>query len=472
LISVYMRTARTVLLVLCAIGVFAGTAAERLERDDLVVLEGATLIDATGAGPREGSVVVIRGSRILRVGKMGEFRYSEKATTINLTGRWIVPGFMDLHAHMDHLDGPLPPVEVLGTLLRFGITTFRSPAAGPGAGTELRDRIAAGEIAGPRMFAAGRLIDLPDGRRRPFAVEITSVAEVRAEVRRQAAAGVDWVKFYNKLSPELLRAGIEEARAAGLRTIAHLGATGWAEAARLGIDAVVHCGAAAPTWELVPPERRSPFLEFYVPRPNFDATLFAPWWRAVDLDGAHFKALVAVLAERGVEVNPTLVLLESMYWGDERRLLEELEPEYAPSAIARRWRKEAHYTEAWPAEAREAAKRTFAVTLEMVRRLHEGGVLLTAGTDMANPWLTPGVSFHRELWLLQRSGIPALDVLTIATRNGAKALGILHDVGTIEAGKRADLLVLSANPLADIRNTRAIAAVYLGGRRVDGGAGP
>jgi hypothetical protein len=86
---------------------------------------------------------------------------------------------------------------------------------GPGGGTDLRSRIAAGEILGPRMFTAGRLIDLEDGRRRPFAVEITSVAEVRAEVRRQAAAGVDWVKFYNKLSPELLLAGIEEARAAG-----------------------------------------------------------------------------------------------------------------------------------------------------------------------------------------------------------------------------------------------------------------
>jgi len=103
----------------------------------------------------------------------------------------------------------------------------------------------------------------------------------------------------------------------------------------------------------------------------------------------------------------------------------------------------------------------------MIRHFHEHGVLITAGSDVAMPWITPGVSFHRELELLVSSGIPPLDVLTIGTRNGARALGISDEVGTVEAGKRADLLVLRADPLKDIRNTREIDLVIMNGHRYE-----
>jgi imidazolonepropionase-like amidohydrolase len=101
--------------------------------------------------------------------------------------------------------------------------------------------------------------------------------------------------------------------------------------------------------------------------------------------------------------------------------------------------------------------------LGLVRTLHARGVLLTAGTDYENPWMTPGVAFHRELQLLAAAGIPPLQVLRIATRNGAAALGVLGETGTVEAGKRADLVVLTADPLADLANTRQIERVYLRG---------
>jgi imidazolonepropionase-like amidohydrolase len=107
--------------------------------------------------------------------------------------------------------------------------------------------------------------------------------------------------------------------------------------------------------------------------------------------------------------------------------------------------------------------------VRMIRVFHERGVLLTAGTDYMNPWMTPGVAFHRELELLVSAGIPPLDVLRIATRNGAEALGILQEAGTIEAGKRADLVVLTADPLAAIANTRKIERVFLRGRPFEPG---
>ena len=109
----------------------------------------------------------------------------------------------------------------------------------------------------------------------------------------------------------------------------------------------------------------------------------------------------------------------------------------------------------------------FMATKAMIRVFHERGVLITAGSDVAMPWFTPGVSFHRELELLVSTGISAFDVLTIGTQNRARALGIAKEVGTIEEGKRADLVVLRADPLDDIRNTRKIELIIANGKRYE-----
>jgi imidazolonepropionase-like amidohydrolase len=113
------------------------------------------------------------------------------------------------------------------------------------------------------------------------------------------------------------------------------------------------------------------------------------------------------------------------------------------------------------------AKRAFPVMQRAIGVLHQHGVRLTVGTDLENPWMTPGASYHRELELLAGAGISPLDVLTIATRNGAEALGMLNEAGTIAVGKRADLVVLGGDPVADIRNTRKVERVWLGTRELD-----
>ncbi len=146
-----------------------------------------------------------------------------------------------------------------------------------------------------------------------------------------------------------------------------------------------------------------------------------------------------------------------MRFSDDSLVLESLEPSYAPTEIAAAWRAESHsYTREWTAEYFKEMQDGFPTILEVVHLFHQRGVLLTAGTDVGNPWITPGVSFHRELELLVQAGIDPLDVVSIATRNGAEALGVLEDVGTIEPGKIADLVVLRADPLANISDTRLI----------------
>ena len=442
---------------------------------DATVVAHGRLIDGTGADPIPSSAVVVEGGRIVRVGKTGDFQYPDDATVVNLTGRWIVPGFMDLHAHMNHHGQVMAPerqAEVAETLVGFGITTIRSTAEPHGSGINIRGRIASGKIVGPRMFTADRILDLAGGfldqLDLPIVTSVGNAEDVRAEANRQVQAGADFVKLYCQLSPNLVRAGIEACHQLGVRAIGHLGATNWTQAARLGINTLTHSGPIGPAAELVPAEQQEHFRDFYMPGPNFDPGLFDDWLELVDLDGPEFRTLLEALKDGEVEVNPDLVILEVLYWVDEPEYLERvMEPQYANPEHAEVWRNSPWLVSTgWSPDQLAAAKASLPVVLEMTRRFHEAGILLTAGSDLGNSWVTPGVSLHRELELLHRAGIPAIEVLTIATRNGAEALGILDDVGTVEPGKRSDLVVLTADPVADIRNTRSIEAVYLGERRI------
>ena len=179
------------------------------------------------------------------------------------------------------------------------------------------------------------------------------------------------------------------------------------------------------------------------------------------------RSLISPIVKNRVEVNPTLVIVEVMFWGDDPDLREEYEPDYAPNSLAEDWREGPHpYTASWPKESLDEAKEVFKINQEIVRILFEAGALITTGTDFPLPWITPGISLHREMQLLNNSGIKPLDVISIATRNGAEAMGILDEVGTIEIGKQADFVILSADPLKDIRNTRTIERVYLRGKLV------
>ena len=436
--------------------------AEPIEGDDLLVLNGVTLIDGTGAAPRENTVIVVQGDRILRVGEVGQFLFPNDATILDLDGRYATPGFIDTHVHSRVLD------QMGSTLLGFGITTIRSP--GDENGVQMRDRLESGALVGPTLLTAGRIIDHPDNQLSGDRIRLETEPQVRAEVRRQAAQGVDYVKVYMGISGALLEAAIDEAHTLGVKVIGHLHRASWTQAVQAGIDVLVHSGSEGPTWELLDGDQHDRF-----PWGDFKDYLLA-WSETaglVDLEGSQMNALVRLLVDNGVELNPTLVVVESLYWGNDTALLERLEPAYAPTALTQtwgeNWQQANPFMRQWNLtnEEWDQLKRAFDHTKEMIRHFHERGVLITAGSDVAMPWITPGVSFHRELELLVSSGIPPLDVLTIATSNGARALGISDEVGTVEVGKRADLLVLRADPLKDIRNTREIDLLIMNGDRYE-----
>lgn len=161
----------------------------------ITVLHGGTLIDGTGSVPIPNSVIVLEDHRILRVGQVGDFQYPDGASLQDLSGRFVIPGLIDMHVHVP----PTAESETLKMLLAFGITTIRSPGSPPEQGLELRKRVASQELIGPRMFVAGRV--LTPVKEFPGDVAVSNAAEIRAEVRRQAEAGVDYIKLSQAPGP-------------------------------------------------------------------------------------------------------------------------------------------------------------------------------------------------------------------------------------------------------------------------------
>ena len=187
------------------------------------------------------------------------------------------------------------------------------------------------------------------------------------------------------------------------------------------------------------------------------------WFSFVNLHSREIQQMTTALVAHNVFIDPTLVTFEAMAWGDSARILESRDLEYfAPSLLAAS--RAFSLTTGWTPDDFTAARAAWPSVLAFTRYLYEEGVQLSAGTDMGNPFTVPGASFHRELQLLADAGIPNLDILRIATRNGARSLGVESEIGSIAVGKVADIVVLDADPVADIRNTRESAFVHQGGR--------
>jgi imidazolonepropionase-like amidohydrolase len=195
------------------------------------------------------------------------------------------------------------------------------------------------------------------------------------------------------------------------------------------------------------------------------------WLEAVDADGPDVGAVIASLVEHEIRLDPTLVAFDTKFSFDAEAVrpvaarYRENPNRGAVPGLPALWEACGTPTDDWSADDFRRAEAVWPTLLALVRRYHESGIQLTAGSDTPNAWVIPGESLHRELELLVDAGISPSDVLRIATRNGAEALGLLDETGTVEPGKRADLVLLVADPLDHISNTRRIDWILQGGKR-------
>jgi imidazolonepropionase-like amidohydrolase len=398
----------------------------------VIILEGATVIDGTGDLPKPNTTIVINESRIAYLSSDTannyDLNFSAAKNVINLTGKYIIPGLFDMHAHVANVRknsyNQNESEYMLRMLLTHGVTTIRNPGGSTEQSVALRENVSEGKIVGPQIFTAGQLLNTPQIPVPFVERQVQTEQDVRQEVRTQAAVGVDYVKLYVGLTPELVQATINEAHSNGIKVIGHLYLTSWTDAANLGIDALTHGVPVSPF--LLSEANQQRFLE--AGDHPFNHFL---WLDLVDLNGDEIREMINALVNNNIPVDPTLDIYEAM-------VKEEPQNQYL-----------------WPK------------VLQLTKMLYENGVTLLSGSDIPNFELVPGVSLHHELEILVEAGIPSLEVIKIATRNGAQALGIEEDVGTIEPGKQADMIVLSDNPVEEINNTKKIEAVINNGQLIE-----
>lgn len=439
--------------VVCVFSLFALTCAALAQQREVTYLKGGTVIDMTGKAPYKADVE-IRDGRIKAI--KTSLASPAGAQVLDISGKYIVPGFTDMHAHVTFLRTDAyssydraTSEQVLKMLLAYGITTVRNPAAPAVESVRLRDDVAHGKVIGPRILTAGESLN-----GRPFSTE----AEIRNEVDRQAAAGINYIKVYANSTPEQTTAAIDEAHRHGLKVIGHLQNTDWPTAAAEGIDFVTHgvCWSAS----ALPPTKRAAYLAEENRVGPMKARIF--WLESVNVNGPEIGGVITSLKRRHISDDPTLVAYKTKFVPSEEYQGKQ-NVRLAPPAMQESWQ-EGGFTADWTPADFARMRRAWPKMLQIIYRYYREGVLLTTGSDLPNNWVVPGVSLHQEMELLSDAGIPAEAVLAMATRNAALALGLEKEIGTVEEGKRADLIILTANPLDDIHNTERIQGVFSGGK--------
>jgi imidazolonepropionase-like amidohydrolase len=406
-----------------------------------VALVGATLFDGSGGPVLPNAVVVVRRGRIESVGTRAGFTLPAKTREVDVTGRWIIPGLIDAHAHVEPW--------ALPRYLAWGVTTVRDVHGALDSVLRLRDRVNLGAVAGPRIYSAGAMIDgLPTTY--PDAIGANSPRDARKAVDRLVNAGVDLIKVYTRVDPALLRAVLDEARTFNLRVAGHLGLTDAVTAAKEGIASIEHLSG-------VPEASMADASSLYAAHYRG----FFPGWTAFErswagLDSAALARVAKELADRKVTLVPTLVLHETFSRLDDPAVLADTMLRAVPELAQARWNvadmvRRAGWTDQdYPAFRAGRPKQGL-----FLRLFAAAGGRIATGTDASNQLLIPGYSEHRELELLVGAGFSPRDALLAATRNGALLLGV-DSLGILAPGKAADLVILTRDPLSDIRHTLAI----------------
>jgi len=401
---------RRILVLLFLIAVFAFNT--QSQTPAATVFEGARLIVGDGSAPIENSAFVVQNNRFLQVGRRGQVNVPAGAARVDLTGKTVMPAIVDAHTHQPQMREEL--IDSLQRKAYYGVAALISLGQDTGDQPyQMRQQI----IPNAALFrTAGRGITSPEPGRTNAPYWVTTDAEARKAVQELAVKKPDLVKIwvddrngqYKKLSPELYRAVIDEAHKHNLRVTAHIVTLADAkDLLRAGLDGFAHTVRDR--------DVDDEFITLIKQRPNF------------------FQ--IPNLPDRGVRTD--LTWLSGSVPADQLKKLQDESTD------------------------RPEAQRAYGIQARNLARINREGIRIALGTDGNVPW-----AHHIEMEDMVVAGMTPAQVITAATRNAAQVLN-LTDLGTVAAGKSADFLVLDANPLENITNTRRISSVYLRGAMVD-----
>ena len=425
----------------------AAAACDRTPPDG-VALVGATVFDGSSPQPQMDQVIIVRNDRIVAIGTRAEVDVPRRMRTVDLSGKYVVPGLIDGHVHLQRWTLP--------RFLAAGVTTVRD-VHGPFDSTlALREQANLGSLTSPRIFTAGAMIDAAPATYSDAFV-VGGANDGRKAVDKLAVAGVDYVKAYTRVTPDLLRAIVDEAQTFGLRVTVHLGLTDALTASDMGVRAIEHMSGV-------------PEATVANNAPLFAAHRegFFPGWTAFEkawagLDSAAMARVAEKLVADRVTIVPTLVLHETLSRLDDPAITQDSSLRMVPDSEISRWDVPGMIERAgWTATDFSDFRASRPNQDLFVRIYRASGGKVVAGTDAANQLIVPGQSLIRELELLVQAGFSTTDALFAATRDAALLLGA-DSLGALVPGRKADLVILARDPLADVGNLRSIQQVMVRG---------
>ncbi|MFZ0313435.1 MAG: amidohydrolase family protein [Candidatus Korobacteraceae bacterium] len=397
---------------------------------------GATVIDGTGKAPIPDATVVTSDGKIVAVGPSKDVKIPAGAQRIDVTGKYIIPGLWDMHAHYEQVEwGPI--------YLATGVTTVRDVGNEYDFITQVRDAVNSGKALGPHMLLAG----IVDGDS-PYAIGITRVnspADAQKWVTRYHDSGFQQIKIYSSVKSDNVKAICADAHKVGMTVTGHIptGMNAY-EGVEDGMDMINHIHYIA---DLLLPKDFDPKKVKGLERLKILAS--------ADINSEQGKQAVAFFAQHHTVIDPTMALMEiSLRPASEPAT--NTEPGIARVAPELR---EQLVNGGLPPQAAAYGQKMKESDLAIIGALHRAGVPIVAGTDQT----VPGFSLYREIELYVQAGFTPMEALQSATIVPAHAMKVERDSGSVEAGKRADLDVLDANPLENIHNIRSVSSVLANG---------
>ena len=428
-----------------------------------LVFTHVTVLDMTGAPAQPDMAVVIAGERITELGRSASVRMPPDAQVVDATGKFLIPGLWDMHVHWFHQD-------YLPLFLANGVTGIRMMWGMPFHSLWRRE-IEQGTLRGPRMIISSPIVDGP----RPIwpgSIAVKDADEGRQLVGRMKQDGADFIKVYSRLTREGYFAIADEAKKQGIPFAGHVpDNVSPMEASDAGQKSIEHftgvlvaCSAREEelrngreeAWSKTPPGRAFPDRASLRPLNRLTLDTFSP---------EKANALFARFVQNHTWQCPTLVAQRNMAFIQDPAIHDDPRVRYMPPGLASGWDPAGDFRlKDRTQEDVELARTVYRKNKELIGPMRRAGVEFLAGTDAINPYCFPGFSLHDELTLLVEAGLSPLEALQAATLNPARYLGKDKDLGTVEKGKLADLVLLEASPLADINNTRKIDAVVFNGK--------
>jgi imidazolonepropionase-like amidohydrolase len=454
-------TSHRILLLALALLVASGAPAQTAPQPRQIVISHVTIINPGAASVQPDSIVVINGDRITFVSHSAAAPLAKNTRVIDGRGQFLIPGLWDMHVHSAFGDWfPGGRDIILPLFIANGVTGVRDMGGDLPALLGWRKQIAAGKIVGPRMVVSGPMLDalLPDGKLRfPSSIAVTTPASAVAAVDSLKAQGVDFIKVQSVISHDAYLAAAAEAHKVGLPIVGHVpDKVRLAEVIAAGQKSVEHLMGI---FEGCSTQEE----KFIAGQGDLQLLLNTQ-------DRQRCDALIRQLAQSQTWHVPTLAWQRGGTFLDQRDLKHDPLDKYVPAY----WREvtwKRFTDEMMPGvlhDPLELRQKYFASNLQMVGALHRAGVPFLAGTDAApGVYIMPGFSLHDELANFVEAGFSPMESLQTATSGPARFLGVEKDYGAVEAGKVADLVLLRANPLDDIHNTRNIIAVIANGRLYD-----